>query len=229
MKLAVIDNYVKKMPGGRSDGFRQALADWEQDYEFIRYDQIRERTQDLQQCRGIILSGSGFDLTGPGNKFARDVYLKMVPEFELILSFLRPVLGICFGHQLMAVAEEFDSRRMGFGDLAIATMEIKEDKLIRQVVVNSPALFLDPGRLWAQFNHKLEVLPSLALHRHFNILAASRECPVDIMQHKSRPWVGVQFHPEVGMPSVGGDVDKHEEAIRDGHDLIRHFARYCLR
>jgi GMP synthase-like glutamine amidotransferase len=49
------------------------------------------------------------------------------------------------------------------------------------------------------------------------------------MQHKFRPWVGVQFHPEVGIESKTGILQKHGAATVDGRDLIRRFVQYCLR
>jgi GMP synthase-like glutamine amidotransferase len=129
VKFAVIDNYKLTMPEKRRSGFDAALA--AQDYDYVRYDQIGSR--DLNDCCGIILSGSEFDLTGPKNSFDREVYERMIPEFELLQRFTRPVLGICFGHQLMAIAEEFDRSRTAFGDLKIALTKEREQHRVREV------------------------------------------------------------------------------------------------
>jgi GMP synthase-like glutamine amidotransferase len=230
-KFAVIDNYADRMPEKRRAGFLQALSDWIEgrDYEFVRFEQIHDKRRDLHDCAGLILSGSALDLAGPDNRFVRDVYVRMIQEFELLLAFPRPVLGICFGHQLMAIAEEFDSGRTEFGELKIAMMTEREEHRIREVALQTPASFLPAGRLWAQFNHRQEAAPGPALRHYFDIVAASPECPVDVMQHKSRSWTGVQFHPEVGASSKTGDLKMHAAATADGHNLIRQFVQYSLR
>ena len=41
---------------------------------------------------------------------------------------------------------------------------------------------------------------------YFDITARSNQCPVQMMQHKSREWFGVQFHPEIGMDTEAGEI-----------------------
>lgn len=233
MKFAIIDNNVRPMEEheGRGKGFVDALADWQkgQDYEFVRYDEIAERRKDLQNCRGLVLSGSKYDLAHAGDHLDREVYGKMIPEFELVMDFQAPVLGVCFGHQFLALAEEFRRDRTAFGKLRLRNMPEPEDYLVRSVQMHAPLRFMDQRELWVQFNHKLEVVLNDTFQEYFEVVARSGHCRVEIMQHKSREWFGVQFHPEIGAESRLGETGRQSDAIRDGHVLIRDFVRYCLR
>ena len=232
MKFAIIDNNVKAMQPnqGRGRGFIESLAASarESDYEFVRYEQIADRLADLKQCRGLILSGSGFDFARPDNQFDREAYEKMIPEFQLLLDFDGPVLGICFGHQFLALVEEFDEHRTAFGQLRVHKMEHPLDQYM-VARMNSPLRFMNQRELWVQHHHRQEVILNDGLLKYFDVVAGSDQCPVTIMQHKSRDWFGVQFHPEVGRRSKTGETGRHDAAVRDGCALMGDFVRYCLR
>jgi GMP synthase-like glutamine amidotransferase len=234
MKFAIIDNNVKPMQpdSGRGLGFVRSLASWIEgsDYEFIRYDRIAARADDLRQCRGLILSGSGFDFALPDDQFDRTAYEKMIPEFELLRDFARPVLGICFGHQLLALVDEFDEHRTSFGELCVHNMRQPEDDyMVVPVRMDSPFRFLHQRELWVQHNHKQEVTLNEGLNRYFDVVAGTERCAVTMMQHKTRDWFGVQFHPEVGRDSKKGEIGRHPAAVQDGQILMSDFVRYCLR
>jgi len=233
MLFAVIDNNVNPMTPeqGRGRGFVEALDDWVRgkDYEFIRYDRIETAAQAAMLCRGLILSGSRYDFARPDDSLDPDTYRRMTPELRLLRDFDGPVLGICFGHQLLALAEEFKMGRTEFGQLRIRNMRVAEDDgLVARLRLESRLRFTAQDELWVQNNHKQEVVPSDALLEHFDLLSRSDLCPVQIMQHRARDWFGVQFHPEIGRDSRQGETDRHHDAVRDGYALIREFVRYCL-
>jgi len=233
MKFAVIDNNRERMSPdrGRGQGFAEALNAWHFgcDYEFVPYDSVVDRAGDLAACRGLILTGSWFDFALPGGRLDSEVYRKMTPELRLIRDFRSPVLGICFGHQLVSLAEEFQEGRSDFGELRIRSMRNpEEDYFVDRLRLECPLRFSPRTGLWVQNNHKQEVVVNDALLRHFDVLARSALCPVQVIQHKSREWFGVQFHPEIGKPSRRGDVARHDDALADGYGLIRDFVAYCL-
>lgn len=233
MKIAIIDNNVDAMQrdNGRGLGFIQALtaAAPESDYEFVRCESIAARRADLKQCRGLILSGSRLDFARADNQFDRETYQKMIPEFQLLRDFNGPVLGICFGHQLLALADEFDEQRDTFGELRVQNMlHPEDDYMVMPIRMNSPLRFMNERELWVQHNHKQEVVLNDGLLKYFDVIAGSGRCLVNIMQHKSRDWFGVQFHPEVGRASKKGTVSRHEAAVQDGQLLMCDFVRYCL-
>jgi GMP synthase (glutamine-hydrolysing) len=213
-------------------GFVKALAPWTigKEYEFVRYDSIAARRRQMMNCRGLILSGSLFDFALPNDAFDRDIYRIMIPVFQLMRDLPRPVLGICFGHQLMALGEEFAPDRIDFGRLRIRNMPHPPDKhLVGLARMNSPLRFSDRREFWVQFNHKQEVVLTEGLQEYFEILSGSDQCPVHVMQHRSRDWFGVQFHPEIGKQSLAGEVHQHDAAERDGSILLQEFVQYCLK
>jgi GMP synthase-like glutamine amidotransferase len=234
MRFAIIDNNDKAMQPdeGRGLGFVQSLAAWapRSDYQFVRYDYIAARADDLKRCRGLILSGSRFDFAGPDDQFDRGTYEKMIPEFQLLLDFDGPVLGICFGHQLLALVEEFDEQRTAFGELSVHNMGHPEDDyMVVPVHMNSSLRFTNRRKLWVQHNHKQEVTLNDGLQKYFEVVAGTDQCPVTIMQHRTKDWFGVQFHPEVGRASKKGETTRHGAAVSDGHVVMSDFVRYCLR
>ena len=233
MKIAIIDNNAVAMQrdNGRGLGFIQSLAAAarESDFEFVRHECIGARLADLKQCRGLILSGSSLDFARSDNQFDRETYEKMIPEFRLLLDFDGPVLGICFGHQLLALAEEFDEQRDAFGELRVQNMlHPEDDYMVMPIRMDSPLRFMNERELWVQHNHKQEVVLNDGLLKYFDVVAGSAQCQVNVMQHKSRDWFGVQFHPEVGRASKKGIVSHHEAAVKDGQILMCDFARYCF-
>lgn len=234
MQFAVIDNNVDPMTPeqGRGRGFVEALDAWVKgkDYEFIRYDRIVAAAEDAVRYRGLILSGSRYDFARRDDRLDLDTYQKMTPELQLLRDFDAPVLGICFGHQLLALAEEFEIGRTDFGQLRIRNMEAAEDDgLVTRLRLESGLRFTSRTELWVQNNHRQEVVPTEALLERFEILARSELCPVQVLQHRARDWFGVQFHPEIGRNSRRGDTHRHDDAERDGYALIRDFVRYCLK
>jgi GMP synthase (glutamine-hydrolysing) len=154
----------------------------------------------------------------------------MTPVFELIREFQGPVLGICFGHQLIALAEEFQPDRAGFGRLRIRNMQYPRNQhTVLPLRMDWSLRFLGKRPLWAQFHHKQEVVLNGDLLQYFDIMARSSQCPVQMIQHKSREWFGVQFHPEIGMDTETGETARHAEAEEDGKTLLQAFVHYCLR
>ena len=107
--------------------------------------------------------------------------------------------------------------------------EPQNKHLVSKVCMTGPLRFLEQRELWVQFNHEQEVLLNEGLLNYYDVLAGSHRCPVQILQHKSRDWFGVQFHPEVGKPTEAGEQGQEAAAIRDGQALLQAFVRYCLR
>ncbi len=130
---------------------------------------------DPLETRGIILSG------GPAS-----VYAKGAPTCDgRIFSLGIPVLGICYGMQLMAKmlgGRVEGSRSREYGKAALT-------------VADRAGLFKDVPRRsisWMSHGDKVRRLPE-----GFTRLASSKNSPVAAFGHMGMRLFGVQFHPEV--------------------------------
>ncbi|MES2212100.1 MAG: glutamine-hydrolyzing GMP synthase [Pseudomonadota bacterium] len=126
-------------------------------------------------ANGIILSGSpqsAYDGEAPG--IAAAVFETGVP-----------VLGICYGMQVMAHqlgGQVVSGRKHEFGATDI------------QLVSHSlwKAWSGDTHLVWMSHGDQVNQLPE-----GFEVIARSDNTPIVAMAHQSKPWYGIQFHPEV--------------------------------
>jgi GMP synthase-like glutamine amidotransferase len=106
---------------------------------------------------------------------------------ELARSCAVPLLGICYGHQLLAHAFGATVRRDG--------LKHKGEEQVR---------LLKPGGLFEGFpasfpmheSHEEIVVRDEALHAIFEEIAESPEGGLEGIRHRDKPLFGVQFHPE---------------------------------
>ena len=128
------------------------------------------------QPKGFILSG------GPAS-----VYETGAPRLpDYVLASGRPVLGICYGMQLLTQAlggQVGAARRREYGPAEIRTGE-----------VSSPLFANLPTRhtVWMSHGDRIEALPP-----GFEAIASSDNSPLAAMGHAARGIYGLQFHPEV--------------------------------
>ncbi len=129
----------------------------------------------LSSYRGVIISGGPSSVFDPG-----------APQPQAgLFGLKRPVLGICYGHQLMAqhlkgTVEPGATHEFGRADLRVKRKD---------------SLFAGLGRrerVWMSHGDQVSRLPA-----GFEILADTRECEVAAMGDLERKFFGLQFHPEV--------------------------------
>ncbi len=158
------------------------------------YAEIFSCTQGLEKVlemepAGIILSG------GPASVFEEDAPTYDAAVFDQGI----PVLGICYGMQLMAhllggVVKAADNREYGRRPVNVT------------VGAETPLAGLRGEiQTWMSHGVQVENLP-----RGFSSIAQSDTCPIAAMADRSRHLYGVQFHPEV----------RHTP---DGQNIIRRF------
>jgi len=182
MAVLLVNNYLSR-PEAKIRRYVEALeAISDAELQVVRFCDVGpELWAELEgQVEAVVLSGSEACLSRLGDR----------AFFEQEAAFVRlaevPVLGICFGHQLIAWA---------FGAEVISLPKpLTEPK---EVVVEVPdRIFASwrPGdKLYVAEWHQdaVEALPP-----GFVRLATSGFCRVEAMMHLRRPIYGVQFHPE---------------------------------
>lgn len=147
----------------------------------------------LNKVKGIIISG------GPYSVYNNDSPKVNRAIFELQI----PILGICYGHQL--IANELGGKvKLGkVREYGITELEIPNKVLAEEVLFKE----LNPVEtVWMSHGDTVVKLP-----KGFAVLASTSECKVAAMGDSSRKYYGLQFHPEVvhtphGMTILGNFV-----------------------
>ena len=142
--------------------------------EIIPNDVSAEKIKKLNPD-GIILSG------GPASVTKKDS-----PKLdEKILCLGIPVLGICYGHQLLAkmsngVVSSKQVKEYGKNELRI----IKKSRLL--------AGLKNKEQVWMSHGDTIMKLPSC-----FDVVASTKTCRIAAFENNALKLYGVQFHPEV--------------------------------
>jgi GMP synthase (glutamine-hydrolysing) len=136
--------------------------------------------------KGIILSGGPSSVLDPGAPTAD-------PQ---ILDVGIPVLGICYGMQLVAQLAGGKLKASTGREYGRAEITLREGRgLFDGFDARSNVT------VWASHGDRIEQAPP-----GFRITASSASAPVAAMQHDTRPIFGVLFHPEVAHTARGGEI-----------------------
>lgn len=135
---------------------------------------------DVDSVKGLILSG------GPAS-----VYEENAPKIDFSRVVGKPVLGICYGHQLVAHAFGGEVRRAQTREYGRTVLEVRgECSLFKGV----PKKFM----VWMSHSDHVERLPDM-----FVTAASTASSPHAAVCDESRKIYGVQFHPEVSHTEHG--------------------------
>ena len=145
---------------------------------------------------GVALSGS------PDMMSQAKAQAKYRAEIKAILDSEVPVLGVCFGHQLMAHA-------FGAGIVKDGKHVLE---MVETTVLKEDPLFEGLPRSLKLLESRYEVVKSLP--RGFRRIARSATTEIAAMRHARRPLYGVQFHPE-----------RYTKRNPDGNWVVRNFLR----
>ena len=148
-----------------------------------------------ENVRGIILSG------GPAS-----VYDAAVPEFNsAILELDIPILGLCYGHQLMAQSYGGSVGKAPVGEFGFATLTKTE------AGATSPLLagVSDTTQVW--MSHQDAVL---TLADGFEVIGSTKDCPYAALQNLRRKRFSLQCHCEV-------------KDTLEGNKIFENFAHIC--
>lgn len=133
-----------------------------------------EKLKEIEDLKGIILSGG-----------AASVYNESSPTCdEQVIGLGYPVLGICYGHQLIASLTGGEVTTAESGEYGTTELEVKPDsELFRG---------WEGKEVW--MNHKDRVV---SMPQSFSVITTSANSPVAAFASEERESYGVQFHPEV--------------------------------
>jgi GMP synthase (glutamine-hydrolysing) len=155
------------------------------------YSEIHPPTRTVEWIRewaptGIIFSG------GPNS-----VYGENVPTAQLATLEIAPVLGVCYGMNLIAYLN---------GGEVVPTESREYGRAEVRVCADSGPLFrgfddAEPFVAWMSHGDQVRALP-----RGFVSIAQSDSSPIAAFRHESKPWFGVQFHPEVAHTPRGSEL-----------------------
>ncbi|MEE2659465.1 MAG: glutamine-hydrolyzing GMP synthase [Candidatus Latescibacterota bacterium] len=138
----------------------------------------------LQDADGLIFSG------GPSSVYADDR-----PTFnEAILDSGKPILGLCYGHQLLC-------HHLGGQVEAGERMEFGAAILNVAVARSIFAGLKTQERVWMSHRDLVREIP-----KGFELLASTEDCPVAAMGDDGRRIYGLQFHPEVTQTESGMEI-----------------------
>lgn len=134
--------------------------------------------------KGIVFSG------GPNSVYAEGAPTVDPAIFELGI----PILGICYGMQLMAQHFAAKVERAEVREYGKATIEVRTDAVLYQGQPKEQQVWMSHSDL------------VIAPPEGFRVDASTNHAPVAAMSHPERDLYAVQFHPEVNHSVYGQDM-----------------------
>jgi anthranilate/para-aminobenzoate synthase component II len=150
-------------------------------------------TMDQKKIDGIILSGSPIMLPEVFPHFPKSTDPKgahlIVTNMKCIETFSKkvPILGICFGCQLMNIMFDGTLENVGGDKVLCETMGIKK---VASSLLNSPSI--NKGKFCCKYMPK-KVADAFVTKMTVDINGKPHAC---LIKHKRRPLWGSMFHPE---------------------------------
>ncbi len=133
---------------------------------------------------GIILSG------GPSSVYEESAPLPGPEIFDLGV----PVLGICYGLQVIAYMMGGEVDRAWRREYGRAALTIFSNKDLFQGLEN-------PARVWMSHGDHLTRVPE-----GFEVIASTENSPIAAIRHPQKKIFGIQFHPEVVHTPQGTEI-----------------------
>ena len=127
---------------------------------------------------GIILSG------GPLNVYENDKF-----KFDKkILKLGVPILGICFGHQILSKLLGGKVKKSKHREFGLATINKVSNSILTKNFFNKNKT----SDVWMSHADQVSKMP-----RNFKVIASTKNSKLTIIENTIDNFYGVQFHPEV--------------------------------
>jgi len=177
MKILIIDNLTLN-----SEYIKDLLQDNEVDVQIYNHIQVNE----IAQYDLIILTGTKHKYMGT----VLQEWDRLKIEREIILNSNKPIIGICYGCELIAAV---------FGSM----LEFTDSKITGdyEIKFELDVGFALDSKYKVYGNHSLFISE---LGSELESVARSGDS-LEIFRHKSRPIYGLQFHPEKEALTTDGD------------------------
>ena len=200
--ILIIDNHLKKFCN-KCSVFREDVRA-KYDVAVRAHDNLPKK---LDEYSHIVL-------TGGGGRVAMDD--PTLPHLQkLIRQAVReeiPILGICFGHQMIAAALE--------GHDAIESYVNPETGWFRMTRHGESRLLAGlPHNFYAFEHHHDDVV---SLPKDFMVTASSARCKIEAYEPKLLNIYGVQFHPEISKRTAKTIITQHITRHLPSNWLGRH-------
>lgn len=152
--------------------------------ELRHHDITAKEIKEIEGVKGVILSG------GPNSVYDTDSF-KLDPE---ILTMGLPILGICYGMQLIAYNLNGKVSPSNHREYGKAIIKIEKENSLFQVLPTEM-------QVWMSHGDSVTTLPP-----EFELYATSPSCPVAAFGNPNKKLYGVQFHPEVRHSVYGQEI-----------------------
>jgi len=137
--------------------------------------QVNAPLKKFKEAKGIILSGSPLSICD----------LKALNFNKKILFLGKPLLGICYGHQLIARELNGKIRRSTSKEFGKAKLKIHKKKGIFYGLKDNQIV-------WMSHHDEVSALP-----KNFEVIGSTNDCKIAAMANFKKKIYGFQFHPEV--------------------------------
>ena len=146
--------------------------------EIISHKKVSSKVLLKQNIGGIILSG------GPLNVYEKDKF-----TFDKnILKLGKPILGICFGHQILSKMLGGTVKKSNHREFGLAEINKKSNSLLTKNFFDKKS----KNDVWMSHADQVSKMP-----KNFKIVASSKNSKLTIIENTKSKFYGVQFHPEV--------------------------------
>ncbi len=146
--------------------------------EIISHKKIKTTQITKENIAGIILSG------GPLNVYENDKF-----KFDKkILTLGVPILGICFGHQILSKLLGGKVKKSKHREFGLATINKVSNSILTKNFFNKNKT----SNVWMSHADQVSKMP-----RNFKVIASTKNSKLTIIENTKDNFYGVQFHPEV--------------------------------
>ena len=146
--------------------------------EIVSHKKIKITQIIKENIAGIILSG------GPLNVYENDKF-----KFDKkILKLGVPILGICFGHQILSKLLGGKVKKSKHREFGLATINKVSNSILTKNFFNKNKT----SNVWMSHADQVSKMP-----KNFKVIASTKNSKLTIIENTKDNFYGVQFHPEV--------------------------------